>query len=667
MRFYKNEQPGSPGDGTPSSFRATPNQTVVEVIRALLGKDVVLIPVRRGLKQPLHGEWQKTTIGAMNDPVYLAGLERNDIGVLLGRASGNLCAIDIDDDAGVEPFLKLNPELARTLRTHGARGAQLWVRIEGDFPALTKIKTSGGGDWGEWRADGGQSVIHGFHPNGRPYTIQNRAAPVSLAFEKIIWPPDLKLPWVKTEYELLVEAEGEPFSIGKAGGVTINHMFFVRKYQLEHHVLYDSTLAEFFQYDEKSGLWLRQSEESLKRRFLDSLHQAAKETGVSAVQLKRTDAFAGSLVSLLKSIVEQPCGFDKRPTAVHVGNGMICFEEDTVSLRTFHPTYLSRNQCPHPFDPNAECPMFKEQLLRSALDDDDVLLIQKWAGSVLLGRNPAQRFLLMLGTAGGGKSTLMTVLEQVIGLNNVAQLRTEQLGERFELCGFVGKTLLTGKDVAPNFLMQKGAHVLKALVGHDLLEAEKKGLNDRVLLRGDFNVGITCNADLNIRLEGDSAAWRRRMLVIRYDRPAPAKRIVDLPNQLLQQEGSGILRWMIEGAIALLNDLDAHGDYVLTKTQQDRVDRLLEQSDSVKHFVKSGVTQKVGHDLTTQELHAAYYDFCEMNGWAPFPTSNVRATIADYMRDIHKVNPRHDIKRMDKSVRGYKNVAIKIDEEVAND
>jgi P4 family phage/plasmid primase-like protien len=356
--------------------------------------------------------------------------------------------------------------------------------------------------------------------------------------------------------------------------------------------------------------------------------------------------------------VEKKDVFSNRPAAIHVANGMICFEDDEVTLKSFHPSYLSRNQCPFVFDPNADCPNFKKELLETALEADDILLMQKWAGAVMLGTNAAQRFLLMLGTAGGGKSTVMSVLERTIGLQNVSQLRTRHLDDRFELFSFVGKTLLTGKDVASDFLMQEGAHVLKALVGGDLMEAEKKGFNERVHLRGDFNVGITCNADLNIRLQGDAGAWRRRLLVIKYERPAPKKKNVRFADELLEQEGQGILRWIVEGAIALLDDLQDLGDYHLSVRQKDQVDRLMDQSDSVRHFVREGVVGRKGEDISASDLLVGYYEFCEMRGWQPFPTSDLRSQLPKHMLEVHKSNSRHDIQRGDKSVRGYKHVGL---------
>jgi hypothetical protein len=66
--------------------------------------------------------------------------------------------------------------------------------------------------------------------------------------------------------------------------------------------------------------------------------------------------------------------------------------------------------------------------------------------------------------------------------------------------------VLTGKDVPGKFLEQEGAHVIKKLVGHDLLSAEKKGSNADIPFIGNFGVGITCNSRMRVRLDGDLEA-----------------------------------------------------------------------------------------------------------------------------------------------------------------
>lgn len=632
-------------------------------IRDLLGRDVILLPVKKGQKAPIDTNWQDTAMGLMATSEYLARLEGGNIGVLLGSKSGGLCAIDIDSDEQVEPFLELNPNLKATLRTKGKRGSQIWVRISGSHEKLRRLKTVDGHEWGEWRADGGQSVIYGIHPEGMPYQIENNAKPVELRFSEIKWPDHIKLPWIKTDAEMVEAEEGAPFQFPR-GGVVINQMYFVKKYTLEHEVKFDSNLNDFFQYDPNDGLWKKKSIESIKRQFLDDLGRAARDGRVESLHFKRTDQTANNLTNLLRSTVEEQNLFKERPKAIHVANGMIRFGEDGgAELCTVHPSFLSRNRCPYAFADDAECPRFLDELLRPALDEDDISLLQKWAGAVLLGRNAAQRFMLLLGTPGGGKSTLMAILERIIGSENVAQMRTEHLTERFEIFGYNGKTLLTGKDVPSDFLMHRGAPVLKALVGQDLLEAEKKGSNQRVQLVGDFNVGITCNADLNIRLQGDAGAWRRRMLVIRYENEPPKKRIAEFAEQLLATEGPGILRWMVDGAMALLENLKHRGDYSLTPAQTDRIDSLMNQSDSVRKFVREGVVRKDGASITNEALVGAYFEFCDLNHWVPFPGKDARTELIKQMLAVHKVSNRHDIPDGQRTVRGFKHVALKVGED----
>ena len=119
-----------------------------------LGQDCVLLPIPIGEKRPMDAGWQKTTPLAARKPEHIRRLEAGNIGVLLGKAGGGLCSIDIDSDESAAEFLELNPTLAKTLQTKGARGRNFWVRIDGDFPPLAKMT-----DWGEWRSDGGQTPL----------------------------------------------------------------------------------------------------------------------------------------------------------------------------------------------------------------------------------------------------------------------------------------------------------------------------------------------------------------------------------------------------------------------------------------------------------------------------------------------------------------------------
>jgi phage/plasmid-associated DNA primase len=266
--------------------------------------------------------------------------------------------------------------------------------------------------------------------------------------------------------------------------------------------------------------------------------------------------------------------------------------------------------------------------------------------------------MLLTGTAGGGKSTVLGIIEAVIGPANVCQLRTEHLSERFELSRFLRKTMLSGKDVRGDFLQTKGAHVLKALVGHDLLSAERKSSNSEFQLTGDFGVAVSCNSRLRVKLDGDVDAWRRRLLIVRYEKPKPEKRVLDFAKILLAQEASGILRWMVDGAIMHLRECDAIGDYQLSEEQMGRVDELLAESDSIRHFVIERIQYAKGKDLATNEIVSAYFDYCDEKGWTAFPSKVVEHALPDLMLELFRTSLNSHVERNDKRQKRYSNVSL---------
>ena len=345
---------------------------------------------------------------------------------------------------------------------------------------------------------------------------------------------------------------------------------------------------------------------------------------------------------------------------MHVANGIITFDGD-IRLEPFSPKFYSRNVSPISYVEGAECPRYLNELLLPAVGEDDVLLIQKWAGMALTGCNLIQRIPLLTGTPGRGKTTIVSVLEKLIGQFNVAELRTEHLPGRFELFACIGKTLLTGKDVAGDFLMRKGASQLKKLVGGDLLEVEGKGINERFQMVGQFNIIITCNSRLRIRLEGDVEAWRRRLMIMNIDAPPPKKMIRGFDDILIKEEGPGILNWAFGGVLMLLEDIAEFGDIMMTERQHSLVDALLAESESVRHFLNDRVERADGEDLTVDELLLAYGDYCTDKSWMPLPVTEFQRELPNLMLEIFSAPRSHSIKRKDGSKRGFYRVRLRYD------
>ena len=125
---------------------------------------------------------------------HYAGLVKPDAAKKIGGPSEGLCTIDADGDEYLKELLALNPGLRETLTSKGDRGGNIWLRVRGPYPPSGRIKTLQGAGFGEWRADGNQTVIYGRHPSGRDYS-NNGKRPLGIEFTEIIWPENVLLPW----------------------------------------------------------------------------------------------------------------------------------------------------------------------------------------------------------------------------------------------------------------------------------------------------------------------------------------------------------------------------------------------------------------------------------------------------------------------------------------
>jgi hypothetical protein len=457
----------------------------------------------------------------------------------------------------------------------------------------------------------------------------------------------------------LTERYGYPFMQNAEGKVTgIGEAFWAGLYATENVMLWEPEEQKFYLYDADTGLYLSTTRDSIKRDISDLLLREGRTRGVRGMERWRSDGSLNHLVAQLRGIAERRGAFADRPQAVHLANGVIDFSGGGASLVEFSTHFFSRNAAPISFDPDAECPRFLNDLVIPAVHPEDVTLLQRYAGLCLLGRNLVQRILILDGLAGRGKSTFSAILQRVVGHPNCTQLRTENLSERFETNRYIGKTLLIGVDVDPDFLRARGASVLKGLVGGDNLDTETKGVTDTCKIKGDFLVIITANSRLRVRLQRDIDAWRRRLIIVRYEGPPPAKKIPDLAEHLVRAEGAGILNWALAGLAQVYQEVREHGDLLLTQRQLGIVNSLLEESESLRVFLVECVERRENSDLAVSEIMEAYYDFCPTRGWEALPSTAAQGQLPNLMLELYRVYRRHDIKR-GTNVRGFKGVALK--------
>jgi putative DNA primase/helicase len=415
--------------------------------------------------------------------------------------------------------------------------------------------------------------------------------------------------------------------------------------QPDNPTVFLPTEGRFYTYEPAEGVFVRRQEPELSARlsqmFLECARACRETCDVSKLEFgfRDTAALSGVLRRAQALLAVDPDFFNCDSTIfIAAANGMLRLADR--KLFEFSPSYRRRNKLAVRYQPDTCCPLFLDTLMRPALSEDDLNLIQRWFGLALLGVNVAQSILLLDGTPGGGKTTLIRVICGIIGERNVASLRTNLLDERFELGRLLGHTLLYGADVPADFLNQRSASVLKSLTGGNLMTAELKNSNEVPGLTCRFNAVVDSNVRLLVQLQGDVEAWRRRLKAVRYSGPKPERPIADLSERILRDEAPGVLNFALDG----LDQLRADGWQLRLNDRQQRiVDDLLLESDGHAVFTRECLVRDAVGQLTVTDCFTAYVEFCNQHGRSALTKNKFGSLIGDAMVRQFGVAMSHDI------------------------
>jgi phage/plasmid-associated DNA primase len=636
-------------------------------ILALFGQPVVLLKLADKGKRPLDPGWQNKTLADMTE-AYHASLNGN-IGILNGAASGGLHGIEWDDKQNARMFLDANPWAKECLWSMARRGPCFWVFLDGPYPANHQFYDADGNQIGEWRSDGRQTVFCGTHPEGMPYR-NNGKRPARIRYSDIVWPPGIfrekpAPPPPPFDDGPITARVGPPFWTDRDGVIVkMNWQYFIERFCAENLVLFEQDEGAFFRYLDATGAWHKVVSDVIKETMREDYQRLTREWQRREMEGKVNNGAYNSLTNGIQSRSGRTKVFAPLTRVIHCANGMLhLLDNGEWDLREFHPDYFARNPTPINWNPEAKAPKF--QAILDTMEPADADLLLRYAANVLLGGNPSQQILLLTGEGGTSKSTACEAIELVVGRQNVAELRTEHLDNRFEIGRYVGKTLLSGKDVKGNFLQSEGASRIKALTGHDMLTGEIKCEMGTPEVYGQFAIIITCNERLTVKLEGetDMSAWSRRLMHIEFTAKSKHKEIIpNYAKKMIAEEGEGILLLIVKAAFRHLKELDTIGTFYQTPAQKARIDDLLAESRSIELFVKECVFSKRGSDISSDELVNAYNRHCEFKGWEPFAAPLFQKYVVTHMVRCHKSNKgthcEREINGVTKRVNGYPNVTL---------
>ena len=290
---------------------------------------------------------------------------------------------------------------------------------------------------------------------------------------------------------------------------------------------------------------------------------------------------------------------------VNFKNGM--YDVINKALLPHDPKYLAVNQIPHDFTPDAKYkgPVVDEFLKGLFPDDGDREMFLAYAGYCMTIDTRIQKFMIIVGIPGSGKSTAINLLIDAIGSNNTSCVTLQDLNERFTPTELLGKLLNACADLPKKALDQVDA--IKRITGEDLVKGEYKG--GKVFAFRSYAKLIFSANEMPVNLDEKSEAFYRRILAIEV--LEKGKPIPDLKNGL-----NLCMPGFINECMAALNRLYSSGKEIDSANSKKLVHNFHRESDSVQSFLDDCIDFVSEEKIERKKLYEAYEKYCLFNDWA---------------------------------------------------
>ena len=273
----------------------------------------------------------------------------------------------------------------------------------------------------------------------------------------------------------------------------------------------------------------------------------------------------------------------------------------TGEMHKHKPEYYCVNQIPWDYEPDMEYVGIEtEKFFKSAMSAEDRKTILQFLG-LCMTRCNFQKFIILKGSRGTGKSVVVRLFENVIGAGNYSNIALQKLEEKFYSIQLMGKLINVCADLNGNPL--KTVNTIKLITGGDSLSDSYKG-RDIITFTPYARLLFSCNS-LPISLDEKSNALFERIIPIEMDN-RPEK-----PDRQLEDKLRDEIPYIIEQALKELKQLFEDNALYESERSRELVAELYADSDSVQAFLQERMIRDISKSIKSTKLHELYKKYCE--------------------------------------------------------
>lgn len=288
---------------------------------------------------------------------------------------------------------------------------------------------------------------------------------------------------------------------------------------------------------------------------------------------------------------------------VNFRNGF--YDPVSRTMTPHDPVYRATVQIPHVYNPDDQLSgtMVQDWLSFICQSPEDLEMLLQFSGLCLTRDCRQQKFMILNGEGGTGKSVVIRMIETMIGTENISNISLSQLTQRFAPFGLLGKLLNSCADLEISAL--EDTSVVKKVLGEDTLRGEAKG-KDSFSFRSFAKLIFSTN-QLPVVKGEQSNGFYRRLLILTMNR-VPAKKESDFFDRLSAEVDDFILL-----SVQALERLYQTGQIVESPGSVEAVKRLRCDSDTVEAFLTECVEKvpdSTENRIKKSDLYRSYEAFC---------------------------------------------------------
>lgn len=328
-----------------------------------------------------------------------------------------------------------------------------------------------------------------------------------------------------------------------------------------------------------------------------------------------------SSLNLAARLIGNTPAWDDALTLLNTPGGIVDLE--TGKVYEWDKQFYMRNQTSIvPAKDSGEPEQFIKFLADITQDPSLVDFFQRLLGYTLIGGNPEQKFFIIWGPGGNGKTTLLNVMQMVLG-SYAASTQPETFVARMNAIPSDIARLQGKRFIATSEPVSKGAlnaALVKRITGGDTLLV-------RFMFREWFEmkvVGVpfmTTNIEPAIK-DTDDGIWRRIVQIPITRKLSPRQQRPNYDRFLFELEGPKILRWLIRGAQRYFEEGLDIPDVIMKVTENYR-----KSQDELGMFLEDILEPAEDTTIEVSELQTIYATWCKLHGMRPMWLRTLYATL----------------------------------------